>query len=80
MAVETLSIIGGPLAGLAMNLAMNGGMSGIQTWMVGHGIRPSHVVIGAIIGALVRGDILGGAIRGALVVGGVEAGYYYLAR
>lgn len=76
MAVENLAIISSPLAGLAMN----GAMGGIQTWLAGHGIRPAHIAIGAVIGAIVRGDALEGALRGALIVGIAEAGYYYLSR
>lgn len=76
MAVETLSIISSPLAGLAMN----GGLGGIQTWMVEHGMRPSHVALGALIGALVRGQIVEGALRGALIVGGFELALYYISR
>lgn len=76
MAVETLSIISSPLAGLAMN----GALGGIQTWMLNNGIRPYHVAVGAIIGAIAHQEALNGAIRGALIVGVVEAGYYYLTR
>ena len=78
MAVENLAIISSPLAGLAMS--MNSGLGGIQTWMLGHGIRPVHIAVGAVIGAIVRGDVLEGALRGALIVGVAEAGYYYLTR
>ncbi len=76
MAVENLAIISSPLAGLAMN----GALGGIQTWMLSNGIRPSHVAIGAVIGAIAHQEALNGALRGALIVGVVEAAYYYLTR
>jgi len=78
MAVENLAIISSPLSGLAM--AMNSGMGSIQGWMVEHGIRPSHVLLGAVFGAIIQRQILDGAIRGALVVGGFELVLYYLMR
>jgi hypothetical protein len=79
MAVETLSIISSPLAGLAMS--MNSGMGGIRSWMTGHGINPTHMAAGAIIGAIVgRESILEGALRGALIVGGLEGLIYLISR
>lgn len=77
MAVETLSIISSPLAGLAMN----GGLGGIQSWMTAHGIHPVHMGVGAVLGAIVtHGSILEGALRGAAVVGGFELALYLIAR
>jgi hypothetical protein len=79
MAVENLAIISSPLAGLAMS--MNGGMGSIQTWMTAHGIRPLHMGVGAVIGAIVtHGGILEGALRGAAIVGGFELALYLIAR
>jgi len=78
MAVESLAIISSSLSGLALN----GGsaLGSVSAWMESHGMRPSHVALGAIAGAfLISEGGCGGALKGAAVVAVVEALYYHLA-
>lgn len=79
MAVENLAIISSSLSGLALN----GGnaLGSVSTWMTAHGIRPVHMGVGAVLGAIVtHGSILEGAARGAAIVGGFELALYLISR
>lgn len=63
MAVEALTIINGPLAGVGVE------ENGVVGWMHQHGINPTYVGVGAIAGAVLnRRGFVNGAITGAAVV------------
>lgn len=65
MAVEALTIINGPLAGVEEN----GIIDQATGWMHQNGIKPTYVGVGAVAGALLsRGGSVNGAIKGAAVV------------
>lgn len=65
MAVEALTIINGPLAGVEEN----GSIVQVTNWMRRNGINPTYVGIGAVVGALAsRRGMAAGALCGAAIV------------
>jgi hypothetical protein len=66
MAVESLAIVGGPLAGLALNPP--GPLDQAAAWMRSHDVNPMWVGAGAVGGAIIGSRILPGALKGALVL------------
>jgi hypothetical protein len=70
MAVESLAIVGGPLAGLALNPP--GPLDQVSAWMRTHDINPWWVTAGAVGGALIGSRVLPGAVRGALLLGALS--------
>jgi len=65
MAVEALTIVNGPLAGVEEN----GIVDRATVWMNQNGIKPAYVGIGAIAGAFLgRGGMVDGAVKGAAIV------------
>jgi hypothetical protein len=70
MAVESLAIVEGPLAGLGLNPP--GPLSEAAAWMRAHDINPWWVAVGAVGGAILGGSILGGAAKGALMLGALS--------
>lgn len=66
MAVESLAIVEGPLAGLGNP---SNPLARAATWMRAHDINPWWVTVGAVGGAMLGSRVLPGAVRGALWLG-----------
>jgi hypothetical protein len=67
MAVEALTIVNGPLAG--MGIEENGIVDQTTAWMHQNGIKPTYVGIGAVAGALLgKSGAVDGAVKGAALV------------
>lgn len=74
MAVEDLAIIEAP-SGLAANGA-GGALTDAANWLCEHGVQPSWVVAGGVLGLLLTGISITGAAKGALL-GGVVSWLVY---
>jgi hypothetical protein len=67
MAVEALTIVNGPLAG--MGVEENGIVDRTTAWMNQNGINPTYVGVGAVAGALLgKRGLVNGALTGAGIV------------
>lgn len=65
MAVEALTIVNGPMAGVGDD----GPIDQAKGWMRHHGVDPTHMAVGALVGASVsRKGFLAGALTGAAIV------------
>jgi len=72
MAVEKLSIIEGPLAGVEEN-GTDGAIERAGNWMQAHGITPAYVGLGALAGAAFGGpSMLRGALKWSVLVAGAS--------
>lgn len=75
MAVEALTIINGPLAGVEENGVVNE----LTTWMRSNGIKPAYVGIGALVGALMsRRGLAAGAVVGAAIAFTSQAAWHQI--
>jgi len=71
MPVEDLSVIEGPLDGLSEKIFKDNVLEKAHNWLLGVGVTPSWVVIGAVGGALLRtpeqAQVFKSAIVGSLL-------------
>jgi len=65
MAVEALTIVNGPMAGLGES----GPVDKITGWMHQNGVNPTYLGVGALVGAFMsRRGFVAGAVVGAAIV------------
>jgi hypothetical protein len=75
MAVESLAIVGGPLAGLMLN--GSDPLANIGDTLRNVGIRPMWLLYGAVGGLIFHEASLAGMFKGALMGGAISMVCYY---
>jgi hypothetical protein len=74
MPVEHLAIVEGPMNGLSDNGNGEAGASleRAKKWMVEHGVRPTWLIGGAVVGGFSGDSVVKGAALGAAIAGGLS--------